>query len=145
MHKTGTREIVDILQINKDFIDLPKKPGFYLSETTMLCGGAGVNFASQGVHAILWTSGAAGFNNSIVPVIRVSGNEDLFNEDMDIDARGIMTGEKSIGEVSDTIVDKIIEVANGQKTAIEGIGESTLTLYQKDQRLEQVLNLKCVK
>jgi altronate dehydratase large subunit len=145
LHKTGTREIVDILQINKDFIDLPQKPGFYLSETTMLCGGAGVNFASQGVHVILWTSGAAGFNNSIVPVIRVSGNEDLFNEDMDIDARGIMTGEKSIGQVSDTIVEKIMEVASGQMTMIEGIGESTLTLYQKDQRLEKVLNLKCIK
>ncbi|SHJ44734.1 altronate dehydratase large subunit [Dethiosulfatibacter aminovorans DSM 17477] len=143
LHKTGTKEIVDILQINKDFIDVPKDPGFYLSEATMLCGGAGVNFASHGAHIILWTSGAAGFNNSIVPVIRVSGNQDLFNDDMDVDARGIMTGEESIGQVSDRIVEKIIETADGQKTSIEGIGESTLTLYQKDQRLDKLLNLRC--
>jgi len=145
LHKTGSCEIVDILQINKDFIDIPKEPGFYLSEVTMLCGGAGVNFASLGAHVILWTSGAAGFNNSIVPVIRVSGNKDLINDDIDVDATGIMDGIESVDAVSDKIIAKIAEVANGSHTQLEGIGDSTLTLYQKDQRLEQVLKLNCVR
>jgi altronate dehydratase large subunit len=143
LHKTGTKPIIDILQINKDFIDTPKDPGFYLSEVTMLCGGAGVNFASHGAHMILWTSGAAGFNNPIVPVIRVSGNKDLFNDDMDVDVTGIMDGSETIDSASDKIIDKVIDVANGIPTQIEGIGESTLTLYQKDQRLEKLLNLSC--
>ena len=143
LHKTGSRKIIDILQINKDFIDIPQEPGFYLSEATMLCGGAGVNFASFGTHIILWTSGAAGFNNPIVPVIRVSANKELFNEDMDIDATGIMDGKEDVDSVSDKIIKKIQEVASGSPTQIEGIGESTLTLYQKDQRLEQLLNLHC--
>lgn len=145
LHKTGTKPIIDILQINKDFIDTPQAPGFYLSEATMLCGGSGVNFASFGAHMILWTSGAAGFNNPIVPVIRVSGNKDLFNDDMDVDVTGIMDGSETIDAASDKIMDKIIDVASGVPTQIEGIGESTLTLYQKDQRLEKLLNLKCAK
>ena len=145
LHKTGSRQIVDILQINKDFIDLPRKSGFYLSEATMLCGGSGVHFASFGAHIILWTSGAAGFNNPIVPVIRVSGNQDLYNEDMDIDATGIMDGSESATDVAGRIIEKIAAVAGGEKTQIEGIGESTLTLYQKDQRLEKLLNIPCVK
>lgn len=144
LHKTGTREIIDILQINKDFIDFPKKPGFYLSEATMLCGGAGVNFASFGAHMILWTSGAAGFNNAIVPVIRVSGNKDLYNDDMDIDATGIMDGTDSLESVAEKILRKIADIASGVPTQIEGIGDSTLTLYQKDQRLEKLLNIDCV-
>ena len=144
LHKTGTRPIQDVLQINKDFIDRPKAPGFYLSETTMLCGGAGVNFASLGAHLILWTSGAAGFNNSIVPVIRVSGNKDIIDEDMDIDATGIMEGTCGVEDVADCIVEKVKDVASGNSTAIEGIGDSTMTLYQKDQRVETLLGLKVV-
>ena len=49
----GTKPIKDILEINKDFIDKPKESEFYLSETTMLCGGAGVNFASLGAQMVL--------------------------------------------------------------------------------------------
>lgn len=145
LHKTGSRPIQDVLQINKDFIEKPQKPGFYLSETTMLCGGAGVNFASLGAHIILWTSGAAGFNNSIVPVIRVSGNYDLMNDDIDVDVSNIMSGTMGVDEASNIILEKVISVANGEATSIEDYGDSTMTLYQKDQRVETLLSLKYVK
>ncbi|MGF7184120.1 altronate dehydratase large subunit [Desulfitispora alkaliphila] len=141
--KMGTKEIVDILQINDDFIDKPKKPGFYLSESTMLCGGSGVNFASLGAHLILWTTGAAGFNNSIVPVIRISGNKDLINDDIDVDATGIIAGTDSIGNLTNKLIEKIVSTASGAQTQVEDLGESTLTLYQKDKRLETLLNLRC--
>ena len=143
LHKTGSRPIVDILEINRYGVDRPEKPVFYLSEASMLCGAAGVNFAAMGAHIILWTSGAAGFNNAIVPVIRVSGNKDLFNADMDVDATGIMDGTCGIGEVAERIVEKVGKVADGEATAIEGIGDSTMTLYQKDQRVETLLGLSC--
>lgn len=145
LHKMGTRRIEDILEINKNGVDRPTHPGFYLSEASMLCGAAGVNFAAMGAHLILWTSGAAGFNNAIVPVIRVSGNRDLFNADMDIDATGVMAGTCGVGDVADRIVDKILHVADGEPTAIEGIGDSTMTLYQKDQRVETLLGLTCAR
>lgn len=145
LHKTGSRPIQDVLQINKDFIDKPKKPGFYLSEVTMLCGGAGVNFAALGTHLILWTSGAAGFNNPIVPVIRVSGNAEMINEDIDVNVSDIMENKMSIDEAGDLILDKVIKTASGEKTAIEDWGEATMTLYQKDQRIEKILNITCAK
>lgn len=145
LHKFGSKPIIDVLQINKDFIDRPARPGFYLSETTMLCGGAGVNFASLGAHIILWTSGAAGFNNPLIPVIRVSGNKDLYNDDMDVDARGIMDGTEKLDSVATRIVETVKSVADGNPTQLEGIGESTLTLYQKDQRLETLLKISCHK
>ena len=107
----------------------------------MLCGAAGVNFAAMGAHMILWTSGAAGFNNTIVPVIRVSGNEALINEDIDISAAGIMDGTCGVNEVADTIVSAVLRVASGEPTAIEGFGDATMTLYQKDQRVENLLGL----
>lgn len=39
-----TKPVIDVLQINKDCMGLPEKPGFYLFERTMLCGDAGLNF-----------------------------------------------------------------------------------------------------
>lgn len=144
LHKMGTKPIIDVLQVNKEFVDKPHEHGFYLSETTMLCGGSGVNFASFGAHIILWTSGAAGFNNPIVPVIRVSGNEELYNDDMDIDARSIMRGTGSVEDVADDIVDKINHIANGELTNVEGFGSATMTLYQKDQRVEKLLDINCI-
>lgn len=145
LHKMGSRRIEDILEINKYGVDRPDHPGFYLSEASMLCGAAGVNYAAMGAHLILWTSGAAGFNNAIVPVIRVSGNKDLINPDIDVDATGIMDGTCGVGDVAERILLKVLETASGAPTAIEGIGDSTMTLYQKDQRVETLLGLTCAK
>ena len=139
LHKMGSHPIQDVLQINKDFIDRPKRPGFYLSEATMLCGGAGVNYAALGAHIILWTSGAAGFQNALVPVILISGNAKLINDDIDIDASAIMDGTAGVEEIACRIVDRVRCVANGEPARIEGIGDSTMTLYQKDQRVEALL------
>ena len=144
LHKMGTKPIQDVLQINKYFIEKPTIPGFYLSETTMLCGGAGVNYASLGAHLILWTSGAAGFNNAIVPVIRISGNIELMNDDIDVDVSQIMSGKMGLDQGADLIIKKVYEIANGSATKIENYGDSTMTLYQKDQRVETLLNLKCI-
>lgn len=145
LHKFGSKPIIDILEINDKIVEIPTKTGFYLSEATMLCGGAGVNFASYGAHMILWTSGAAGFENPLLPVIRVSGNEDLINDDIDVDATGIMNGTNTIDKVSNDIIDTMKSIASGTKTAIEDYGHATMTLYQKDQRLDQLLNIRCQK
>lgn len=145
LHKMGHKPIQDVLQINKDFIDRPTTPGFYLSEVTMLCGGAGVNYAALGAHIIVWTSGAAGFNNPIVPVIRVSGNSELINDDIDVDVSRIMSGKIGINDGAQLIIDKISKVANGETTNLEDIGSATMTLYQKDQRVEKLLNLNCIR
>lgn len=137
--KMGTKEIKDVLEINHLRVDKPREKGFYLSEVTMLCGGSGVNFASLGAHIILWTTGAAGFNNAIVPVVRISGNEDLMTEDIDIDASGILTGEEDINSIVDRTLEKLIRTASGEKTAVEDLADSTLTLYQKDRRVETLI------
>ncbi len=139
--KTGSKPIQDILRINARKLEKPEAPGMYLSETTMLCGGSAMHFAALGCQVILWTTGGAGFNNPIVPVIRVSGNSQLINEDIDIDATGIMRGEDSIENVSEEILKTLTSVINGEKTAIEDFGYAYCSLIQKDQRVERLLSI----
>lgn len=143
LYKMGTKPVRGVLQINRYGVEKITVPGFYLSEATMLCGGAGVNFASLGAQMILWTSGAAGYECPLLPVIRVSGNTQLYNEDMDIDARGILNGTSGLDIVAEDIFRKVCSVADGGKTVLEGIGQATMTLYQKDVRVENLLNLPC--
>lgn len=142
LHKMGNATIQDVLAINKDEVQMPTKKGFYLSEASMLCGSSGVNFAALGAHIILWTTGAAGFSNEIVPTIRISANTELFNDDLDIDARDVLDGSKSVKEIAREIIDKICDVANGEKTAIEDFASAAMNIYQKDQRVENFLNCK---
>ncbi|NOI65084.1 UxaA family hydrolase [Vibrio sp. 99-8-1] len=139
LHKTGTRDIQDVLEINPQGIQKPSATGFYLSEVTHLCGGSGMHFAALGAHIILWTTGGAGFNNPIVPVIRVSGNASQITEDIDVDVSGIMSAELSVVDGGKAVLRCLDTIIQGEKTVIEDIGYAFCSLYQKDQRLEQLI------
>ena len=142
LYKTGTKEIKGILEFSHLEIEKPTDKGLYLSEVTHLCGGSGINFAAIGANAILWTTGSAGYENPIVPTIRISGNAELLNDDIDIDAKKIISGEESVEAVSDRIIDRLVKVSNGEQTSVEGVGYSYATFYQKDRRLEHYTNNK---
>ena len=143
--KFGSREVMGILEAGPRGIETPDpaRPGLYLSEATHLCGASAVNFAAMGCQAIVWTSGGAGFNNALVPVIRVSGNPELITEDQDIDATGIMKGEETAKDAGKRLVQKVHAVASGEKTAIEDVASAYMSIYQKEQRLEQFLKMNC--
>ncbi|MDF2152294.1 UxaA family hydrolase [Vibrio sp. CAU 1672] len=139
LHKTGTRPIQDVLEINPQGIQKPTTPGFYLSEVTHLCGGSGMHFAALGAQVILWTTGGAGFSNPIVPVIRISGNDAQITDDIDVDVSGIMSATLSVVEAGNRVLHQLEQVVNGEKTAIEDVGYAFCSLYQKDQRLERLI------
>ena len=139
LHKYGTHPVEGVLEFNKHGIERPTRPGFYLSEASHLCGAAGTHFAAMGAQMIMWTSGGAGFDNQIVPVLRISGNPELFTEDQDIDARGIMEGRSTCAEIGERLFARLLEVAAGSATNIEGLAYSYSSIYQKDQRLEKYL------
>lgn len=142
LSKSGTKPICGVLEFNKNGYERPEKPGLYFSDVSMVCGGAGAHFSAIGAQAIIWTTGAAGFNTDVVPTIKVSGNVDLFNADQDIDATEVMNGTKGSEEVGSEIIDYLLNVASGQKTKVEDSGASFLILHQKDQKLESLLK-KC--
>lgn len=139
LSKIGTKAIQGVLEFSQVGHEIPDVNGLYLSDVTMLCGGSATHFATLGVHIILWTSGGAGFNSQLVPVIRVSGNRELINDDIDIDACGIIEGTHTIKQVGEKILDEVHQVANGKQTSIESLGYSYATLYQKDVRLEHCM------
>lgn len=111
-----------------DYGEFVKNPGLTLLctpgndvESTTAMAGAGCN-------VILFTTGlGTPTGNPVSPVVKISSNTKLATkmpDIIDIDSGGIISGEKSIQDVGEEILEYVIQVASGE----------TLT---KAQQLEQ--------
>jgi len=112
--KGGTSPIADIL----DYTEIATQPGLSLLcspgndvESTTAMAGSGANI-------ILFTTGlGTPTGNPVTPVIKVSSNHKLAEkmpDIIDVDTGGIISGEKTIEEMGDELLEFIIQVASGK-------------------------------
>jgi altronate dehydratase large subunit len=82
--------------------------------------------ASCGAHIVVFTTGRGTVTGSgIVPVIKVCGNPETYarmSDNMDIDAGAIVEGRKTIGDVGEEILAKLVATAQGELTRAEDLG-----------------------
>jgi altronate hydrolase len=111
--KGGTSPIVGVSDygeyITKPGLNLLCTPGNDVECTTAMVG--------SGANMVLFTTGlGTPTGNPIAPVVKVSSNSELarkMSDIIDIDTGGIITGEKSIDEMADEMLEFIINVASG--------------------------------
>ncbi|MBU0941305.1 MAG: altronate dehydratase family protein [Bacteroidetes bacterium] len=111
--KGGTSPIVGVSDygeyISKPGLNLLCTPGNDVECTTAMVG--------SGANMVLFTTGlGTPTGNPIAPVVKVSSNSELarkMSDIIDIDTGGIITGEKSIEEMADEMLEFIINVASG--------------------------------
>ena len=143
IHKSGTRPIQGVLEYSDHKLERPAKSGVYLQDGTMLFSHCLTHLAAAGCHMILFTTGVgASVNSQMMPTIRVCGNPGSYlamEDDMDINAGTVVEGKESLDTVSNKIIQKIVEVASGEKTKIEDIGYSGFAIYKKDARFEHLI------
>lgn len=115
--KGGTSPITSVL----DYPEKIKKPGL-----TLLCTpGSDIESTTAevgaGANIVLFSTGlGTPTGNPITPVIKVSTNTPLFkkmNDIIDIDTGSIITGEETIHEVADRIMEHLIKTASGELQA----------------------------
>lgn len=74
--------------------------------------------AGSGANIILFTTGlGTPTGNPVTPVIKVSSNHKLAEkmpDIIDVDTGGIISGEKTIEEMGDELLEHIIQVASGK-------------------------------
>jgi altronate hydrolase len=112
----GASPVVDVLYcgeyVSASGLNLLNTPGNDAECTTGLVG--------SGATMVLFTTGlGTPMGNPIAPVIKISSNTQLAEKMsviIDVDAGYIISGNKSIQEVADAILDYIIEVASGRIT-----------------------------
>jgi altronate hydrolase len=112
--KGGNSPVTDVLdypeQITHSGLNLLCTPGNDAECTTALAG--------SGANIILFTTGlGTPMGNPIVPVIKISSNSALahkMSDIIDVDAGPIIEGTATIDDISEVLMDYIIDVASGR-------------------------------
>lgn len=112
--KGGTAPVVDVL----DYAELVTKPGLSLVCTPGNDVEATTGKAASGATLILFTTGlGTPTGNPVCPVIKVATNSILaekMNDIIDIDCGSIISGEKTIEEMGEEILEYCIKAASGE-------------------------------
>lgn len=134
--KGGSAPIVDVLdyteQITKKGLNLLCTPGNDVESTTALVG--------SGATMVLFTTGlGTPTGNPAAPVLKVSSNTMLserMSDIIDFNAGTIVTGEDSIQESAEKLLEKIIRVANGEEQSkSEMLRQDDFIVWKKDVSL----------
>ncbi len=112
--KGGTSPINEVL----DYGETSKAPGLSLLCTPGNDVESTTGLAGSGANVIVFTTGlGTPTGNPITPVIKMSTNDKLYQrmgDILDINAGGIISGESTIPEKGEEILEYIIEVASGR-------------------------------
>jgi altronate hydrolase len=112
--KGGTSPVTDVL----DYTEVAVKPGLNLLCTPGNDVESTTAMAASGCNVILFTTGlGTPTGNPVTPVIKVSSNTKLAEkmpDIIDINTGSVISGEKTIEEAGEEILDFIIEVASGR-------------------------------
>ena len=112
--KGGTSPVTDVL----DYAEYFQKPGLNLVCTPGNDVESTTAMAGSGANIMVFTTGlGTPTGNPIAPVIKIATNTKLAKrmpDIIDIDTGGIISGEKSIQEMGEEILEMIIKVASGE-------------------------------
>lgn len=115
--KGGTSPIVDIL----DYTEYATTPGLNLLCTPGNDVESTTGLAGSGANIILFTTGlGTPTGNPVTPVLKLSSNSKLAErmpDIIDIDTGKVITGEKTIQEMGEEVLEFIIDIASGKKTS----------------------------
>jgi altronate hydrolase len=115
--KGGTSPITDVLDygeyVAQPGLNLLCTPGNDVESTTGLVG--------SGANIVVFTTGlGTPTGNPIAPVVKISSNSSLaarMPDIIDLDTGPVITGERSIEEVGEDLLEYIIDVASGEISA----------------------------
>lgn len=130
--KGGTSPVTAVL----DYPEYSTQPGLNLQCTPgndVECVTAQVG---AGATVVLFTTGlGTPTGNPIAPVIKISTNSDLTRrmpDIIDIDAGGVISGEKTIEQMGDSILELVIQVASGEmRTKAELLGQDDFIPWKR--------------
>lgn len=130
--KGGTSPVTAVL----DYPEYATQPGLNLLCTPgndVECVTAQV---AAGANIVLFTTGlGTPTGNPVAPVVKISTNSDLarrMHDIIDVDTGAIVSGEKSIEQAADDILESIIQVASGVvKTKAEMLGQDDFIPWKR--------------
>ncbi|PJJ62587.1 UxaA family hydrolase [Chryseobacterium geocarposphaerae] len=130
--KGGAAPIVEVL----DFTEYATKPGLNLLCTPGNDAECTTALAGSGATIVLFTTGlGTPMGNPISPVVKISSNSvlaDRMPDIIDFNAGTVITGEKTIPEAADELLEFIIKVASGEvKTKADQLNQNDFIPWRR--------------
>lgn len=128
IHKGGHRVISEVYdyakQIDKKGLVIMDTPGNDASSVAgMVAGGAQV--------VVFSTGRGTPSGNPIAPVIKITGNKITFanmEDNMDFDASSVIYGPQTMEELTDDLLNLVLDVANGKQSKAESLGYTEMAI-----------------
>ncbi len=130
--KAGSSPVCDVLDypgwVHRNGLNLLCSPGNDVESTTAMAGaGANVMVFSTGLGTPT--------GNPIAPVIKLSSNSTIaerLSDIIDFDTGGIISGQSSIDELAEALLERIIETASGRyKTCAQCLGQDDFIPWKR--------------
>lgn len=122
INKVGNTRVVDVVK----YAQKPHKKGLIVMDTTAHDIPSMTGMVAGGAQIIGFTTGKGStVGYALAPVIKITGNATTYvnmEENMDINASTIISGDETIEEVGERIFDELIRVCNGKMTKAESLG-----------------------
>jgi altronate dehydratase large subunit len=87
-----------------------------------------------GCQVVVFTTGLGNPIGSVVaPVIKMTGNRETFdklNDMLDFESSGTLTGEKTIAESADELMELILRICSGERVMAEINGADVVSIDQ---------------
>ncbi|MBI3475396.1 MAG: altronate dehydratase [Acidobacteria bacterium] len=130
--KGGTSPVTAVL----DYPEYSTEPGLNLQCTPgndVECVTAQVG---AGANVVLFTTGlGTPTGNPVAPVVKISTNSDLaqrMHDIVDVDAGPIISGERTIEEMGEALLESIIQIASGEiRTKAESLGQDDFIPWKR--------------
>jgi len=130
--KGGTSPVTAVL----DYPEYSTEPGLNLQCTPgndVECVTAQV---AAGANVVLFTTGlGTPTGNPVAPVVKISTNSDLarrMQDIIDVDAGPIISGEKTLEEMGESLLESIIQIASGEiRTKAESLGQDDFIPWKR--------------
>jgi altronate dehydratase large subunit len=129
-YKGGKSPVVQVVDYGVE----PDEKGLILMDSPGMDVDSMIGMVAGGAQICVFTTGrGTPLGNSIVPVIKVTGNPKTYEkmkDNIEINAGEILNGNKTIDEMGEIIFREIIEVAKGKLTSAEIFGFSEFNIWR---------------
>ena len=124
---SSSREWMDAFPRSARWWMMPKRCASFRTRWTSCSSGVRwsrqIGSAASGSQIIAFTTGRGNpIGNAVVPVVKITGNHDtyLMMEDfLDFDTSASISGEKTMEELAEEMLDLFLRVCSGEKTKAE--------------------------
>jgi altronate dehydratase large subunit len=143
--KSGSRPIQGVIRVSEP----PTRPGLWLMDSVpdehfMQFGYTNPNdsegimdLISGGSQIVLFVTGRGSVIGSPVsPLIKITGNQRTYDrmiEDMDFNAGPVLTGEQTLDQAAQGLLELVVRVATGEATKPEKLGHREYFIMYKHQ------------